>query len=190
MPILQVLIASTRPTRVGPRIAEWFVAVAEAHGGFEVEVADLAEIALPLFDEPAHPRLGKYEHAHTRDWSARVARADAFAFVTPEYNYGPAPSLINAISYLSTEWAYKPLGFVSYGGLSGGIRAVQITKSIVTTLRMVPIVEAVALPFVSQHLDKETGAFQPTDANQRAATTMLNELVRWEQALRGLRVSK
>src|SRR6185437_13398474 len=119
MPTLQVIIASTRPGRVGPIVGDWFLALARQHGGFDVQVSDLAELALPLMDEPHHPRLKQYQHEHTRNWSARVDAADAFVFVMPEYNYTFTAPLKNAIDYLHTEWAYKPVGFVSYGGISG-----------------------------------------------------------------------
>jgi NAD(P)H-dependent FMN reductase len=109
-------------------IGQWVRDRAVAHGGFEVELVDLAEINLPFLDEPGHPRLGQYTKPHTKDWSARVDAADAFVFVTPEYNYGMPGSLKNAIDYLHREWAYKPVGFVSYGGIAAGTRAVQMTK--------------------------------------------------------------
>src|SRR5689334_4480755 len=117
---LQIVIASTRPGRVGAPVARWFHRRAEEHGGFDVELVDLAEVNLPLLDEPHHPRLRRYVHQHTQAWSARVEAADAFVFVTPEYNYGMPASLKNALDYLNQEWHYKPVGFVSYGGVSAG----------------------------------------------------------------------
>ena len=84
-------------------------------------------------DEPKHPRLREYEHQHTKDWSARVEAADAFVFVHPEYNYGITAPLKNALDYLSQEWNYKPLGLVSYGGVSAGTRAAQMIKQVATT---------------------------------------------------------
>jgi len=152
-----------------------------------VEVVDLAEVDLPLFDEPRHPRLRDYEHEHTRAWSATVERADAFVIVTPEYNFGAPPSLVNALDFLVREWAYKPVSFVSYGGVSAGLRGVQMTKQIVTALKMMPIPEAVAVPFFTQFVDKETGAFDPGATQAAAAATMLDELARWAGALRPLR---
>ena len=129
---LQVIFASTREGRQGFPIAEWVVERARAHGKFEPELVDLREVNLPLFDEPQHPRLRQYQHAHTKAWSAIVAAADAFVFVTPEYNYGMPPALLNAIDYLSAEWAYKPAAIVSYGGVSGGTRSAQMTKLMLT----------------------------------------------------------
>lgn len=189
MPTLQIVTASTRPGRSGPHVAAWAEAIARTHGAFTVEAVDLAAVGLPLFDEPHHPRLGQYEHDHTKAWSATVQRADAFVFVTPEYNYGPPPSLLNALTFLSREWAYKPVGFVSYGGISGGTRGVQVTKMVVTTLSMMPLPEAVALPFFSQHLDRETGGFDPGELAERAAQAMLDALVRWTNALAPLRAA-
>ena len=90
------------------------------HGGFEIDFADLAEVNLPFMDEPNHPRFHRYTHQHTLDWSARVEAADAFVFVMPEYNYGFTAPLKNAIDYLHAEWAYKPVGLVSYGGVAAG----------------------------------------------------------------------
>jgi NAD(P)H-dependent FMN reductase len=184
---LQVIVASTRQERKGPLVGAWFHALARRHGAFDVELVDLAEVGLPLFDEPRHPRLRQYEHDHTRAWSAVVERADAFVFVTPEYNFGSPPSLVNALDFLVREWAYKPAGFVSYGGASGGLRGVQMTKQTVSALRMVPLVEAVAIPFFTQYIDAAAGTFDPGEVQEKAAGAMLDELLRWARALKPLR---
>jgi NAD(P)H-dependent FMN reductase len=184
---LQVITVSTRPGRQGPIIAGWFLEQARSHAGFDIEPIDLAEAGLPLFDEPRHPRLRQYEHAHTKAWSETVARADAFVFVTPEYNFSTPPSLANAIAFLLHEWAYKPVAFVSYGGASGGMRAVQTSKLLMTAVKMMPIPEAVAIPFFPQYIDKETGAFDPGEVQVKAAAAMLDELAKWAGALKPLR---
>lgn len=184
---LQVIISSIRPTRVGPAIARWFVDYAVKHGKFDTRLIDLVDFKLPVYDEPEHPRLGKYVHGHTKAWSASVADADAFAFVTPEYNYGPPPSLLNALTYVSREWAYKPCGFVSYGGLSGGTRSVQLTKQTVAALKMVPIVEAVAIPMVTTMLSADKQTFTPNDLITTSAQQTLDELFKWATALKTMR---
>jgi NAD(P)H-dependent FMN reductase len=185
MPTLTVVIASTRPGRVGLPVAQWFTTLARAHGSFDVGVADLAEVNLPMLDEPNHPRLRQYTKAHTLRWSATVEASDAFVFVTPEYNYGYPASLKNAIDFLHEEWLYKPVGFVSYGGISAGTRSVQQMKQVVTTLNMMPVNEAVAIPFVSQFIDD--GVLQPNEVMVQAAGAMLDSLARFEEALRPLR---
>lgn len=185
---LQIFVVSTREARQGPAVAKWFLPLAERHGAFEVELVDLAEVNLPLLDEPHHPRFANYVHDHTKRWSAIVKRADAYVFVTPEYNYGTPPSLVNALDYLLHEWAYKPAGFVSYGGVSGGTRSAQMTKQILSTLKVVPMVEAVNLPFFTQHIDKHTHEFKPPEAQEKAVTVMLDELAKWARALETMRV--
>ncbi len=185
--LLQVIIVSTRQGRLGPAVAHWFHRQAQTFDGFDVELVDLAEVNLPLLDEPHHPRLANYQHEHTKRWSAVVARADAFVFVTPEYNFSTPPSLVNALDYLAKEWAYKPAAFVSYGGISGGMRSVMMTKSILTSLRMVPIYEAVNLPMFAQQIDRTTGEFNATEANEKAADAMLKELHKWAGVLRAMR---
>jgi NAD(P)H-dependent FMN reductase len=184
-PQLMIVIASTRPGRAGLPIGRWFRERAEAHGGFAVALADLGEINLPFMNEPNHPRVRQYIHQHTKDWSGMVDAADAFVFVTPEYNHGMVAPLKNALDYLVQEWQYKPVGFVSYGGMSGGLRAVQMTKQVVTALKMVPVTEAVVLPFVSQMLSE--GVFRPTEAIEKSADAMLAELARIALPLRALK---
>lgn len=186
---LQIFIASVRDERKGHLVAEWFERIARDHTGFEIEVVDLAEIDLPLFDEPRHPRLAQYEREHTKDWSARVKQADAYVFVTPEYNHGPPSSLVNALQYLVREWAYKPVGFVSYGGVSAGTRGVEVTKRVVVALRMVPVVETVAIPFFSQYIDEESGTFAPGEIQVKASYAMLTELRKLADALKPLRTA-
>jgi NAD(P)H-dependent FMN reductase len=186
VPDLTVIIGSTRPGRAGLPIAEWFVARARIHGVFDVHVADLAEIDLPLLDEPNHPRLRHYLNQHTKDWSEIVDATDAFVIVTPEYNYGYPAAVKNAIDYLHEEWKYKPVGFVSYGGIAAGTRAVQQLKQVVTTLKMLPVFESVNIPFHSQFIDEE-GLVQANEIMELAADAMLDELVRTEAALRPLR---
>ena len=188
-PKLNIVIASTRPGRVGPSLAAWFNERAQEHGGFEAALVDLATFNLAVYDEPRHPRLRQYEHEHTKRWSASVESADAFVFVTPEYNYAPTPALVNALDYVLQEWAYKPAAFMSYGGISGGLRAVQTTKLMLTALKMVPITEAVVVPLFPQHLDAER-RFQPNETQTKAATEVLDELLRVSEALKPLRAAR
>lgn len=181
-----IVIASTRPGRVGLPVAGWFASRARAHGGFGIEVVDLLELSLPFMDEPNHPRLRQYTHQHTKDWSAKVQASDAFAFVTPEYNHGLAPALKNAIDFLHTEWEYKPVGFVSYGGISAGTRSVQMLKQVVAAVKMYALTEAVSIPFVAQFIDDE-GEVQANETMEQSADSMLSELLRVSEALAVLR---
>ena len=185
---LKIITASTRPGRKGPAMATWIFEETKKHGAFDVELLDLAVINLPFLDEPHHPRLQKYEHEHTKNWSSKIAPADAFIIVTPEYNFGyPAP-LKNALDYLYNEWTYKPVAFVSYGGISGGTRCVQQLKQVVTAQKMMPIVEIVNIPFFTKHID-DLEKFIPDEAIQHSANAMLAELIKWANSLKTMRES-
>ena len=182
---LAIIAVSTRPGRVGIHVARWMLGVAESHDAFESRLVDLAELNLPIYDEPKHPRLRDYQHEHTRRWSAIVDAADAFVFVTPEYNHSPSPALLNALDFLFHEWGYKPAAFVSYGGISGGLRALQPTKLILTALRVVPLTEGVVVPSVANQV--KDGVFTPNEVQAKAAPGMLDALARWSDALKVLR---
>jgi NAD(P)H-dependent FMN reductase len=186
MPTLQVIAVSTRPGRAGFPLCTWLFERARAHGGFEVELVDLKEQDLPLFDEPHHPRLRQYVNEHTVRWSAKVASADAFVFVTPEYNHGPPPSFINALDYLVHEWAYKPVGLVSYGGPAGGTRAAQLVKPVLMALKMVVVQESVMVPLFTHAIDAQ-GVFKASEHQETSARAMLDALAKWTSALASLR---
>jgi NAD(P)H-dependent FMN reductase len=185
-PVLRIIIGSTRPGRVGPAVAEWITERAREHGGFDVEVTDLAELKLPMYDEPSHPRLKKYVNQHTKDWSALVEGSDAFIFVTPEYNYSFNAATKNAIDYLHGEWQHKVAGIVSYGGVAAGTRATQMLKQVLTTLKVVPVFEAVNIPFIARHLDEDR-RLKPTEEMEQSATAMLDEVLKWTEALQPIR---
>lgn len=181
-----VIVGSTRPERVGLRVAEWFGERVTEDGRFELDLVDLEVLALPFLDEPEHPRFRRYTKPHTIAWSERVGAADAVVFVTPEYNHSfPAP-LKNAIDFLSVEWGYKAAGFVSYGGVAAGTRAVQSLKPVVSALRMMPVTAAVAIPWIGQRF--EDGRFQPDQPIEDSVGLMLREIGRVALALRQIRV--
>jgi NAD(P)H-dependent FMN reductase len=184
-PVLQVIIGSTRPGRVGRPIGEWFAELAREDGRFEVQLVDLAEVDLPIFDEEHHPIMENYTHDHTKKWSETVAQADAFVWVVPEYNHSFNAATKNAIDYLSKEWRYKPAGFVSYGGISAGTRAVQALKTVFSALKMTPIPEAVAIPLGNYPIID--GTFTGDEGLNASAQLMLGELDRWCQQLKELR---
>ena len=182
---LAVIVCSTRQARVGPQVADWFESVAREHGAFEVSVVDLADVALPLLDEPAHPSKQLYEHEHTKRWAAIVDRADAFVFVTPEYDYFAPASVINAIQYLAKEWQYKAAGIVSYGGVSGGLRSAQTLRLLLVNLDVHPVKDTVSVQFIARQI--HDGVLTPPDHAQSSAVKMLDELHTWSVALATVR---
>ena len=180
---LAIITSSVRPGRKGPVITEWVNQVAREHGHFEVEVLDLGEINLPMMNEPNHPMQRKYVHDHTKNWSASIEKADAFIFVTAEYDYNyPAP-LRNAIEYLYHEWTYKAAGIVSYGGISAGTRAANSLKADLSTMKMVPLTDSVNIPFFTQYINDDNN-FVPNENAKPSLIKLLNELERWTKGLK------
>ncbi|TYC20314.1 bifunctional NAD(P)H-dependent oxidoreductase/GNAT family N-acetyltransferase [Micromonospora sp. MP36] len=181
------LMCSTRPGALGPAVGEWLIEAITpraAELGVELVPVALGDLNLPFLDEEEHPSSGVYRHEHTRRWSAIADAADGFIAVTPEYNYGMPATLKNALDYLSREWAWKPIGFVSYGHTSAGTRSVQHAKQVVTTLRLVPLGATVAI-----RIDDATdnGRLRPDAARDTAGVGLLDELVRVAHALRPMR---
>ncbi|MGC4820866.1 GNAT family N-acetyltransferase [Micromonospora sp. DT63] len=182
-----VLICSTRPGALGPLVAQWLIEAATPRAaalGVELVPVALGELNLPFLDEEEHPSSGVYQHEHTRRWSAIVDAADGFIAVTPEYNYGMPATLKNALDYLGREWAWKPIGFVSYGNTSAGTRSVQHAKQVVTTLRLVPLGATVAIRIGDA---VESGRLLPDPVRDTAGVGLVDELVRVAHALRPLR---
>jgi NAD(P)H-dependent FMN reductase len=134
-----VVMGSMRAGRRCPQMASWVLGIAEASSNLKYELLDLADWPLPMDDEPGIPATGgDYAHEHTRAWSGKVAGANAFVFVTPQYNWGyPAP-LKNAIDHLYREWQGKPVVIVTYGGHGGDKCAAQL-RQVVEAVKMRPI---------------------------------------------------
>ncbi len=182
---LMIIVGSIRPGRIGLPIASWARQRAEQND-FEIDFVDLAELNLPFLDEPTHPRLKQYTQPHTIAWSERVEAADAFLFVTPEYNHSFSPALKNALDFLNNEWWRKPLGFVSYGGVSGGTRGVVALTTVTSALGLVKIGANVEINFAAQHI--VDGVFQPGDKENAILDKGLGELIELSDLLKPSRL--
>lgn len=185
---IKIITGSVRPGRFNTQPALWVAGIAKQRTDTEVEFLDLAEINLPFLDEPASPKEQKYTQAHTKQWSLKIAEADGFVFVTPEYNHSFSPVLKNAIDYLFYEWNYKPVVFVSYGSLAGGARAVEHLRSVVAELKMYDLREQVMLPNYWENTN-EKGEYQFTERHHKSASTMLDSLVFWAGKMKEIRHS-
>ncbi len=187
-PHVLIVVSSTRPGRNGPSIARWVDTELAERGDVRATVADLAEIGLPLLDEPHHPSARDYVHEHTKRWSRLVASADALVFVLPEYNRSMPGSLMNALDFLYWEWQHKPAAFVSYsGGAFGGVRSVEMAKQVLATLGMFPLPDMVNLPRIDDHV--RNGVFTAPDGAARTLAAVTDKLLTFVTATRGLRAA-
>ena len=177
---LAIIVASTRPGRFADTVVRWFATQADGHPELQPEVIDLAEHPLPL-------ALPSQATEQTERLSERLARADAFVVVTPEYNHSfPAP-LKQAIDVTFDEWHAKPVGFVSYGGISGGLRAVEQLRQVFAEMHAVTIRDTVSFHGASACFD-ETGTPRDPEGPSIAASQLLRQLAWWAHALRQARL--
>ncbi|MCP9212152.1 NADPH-dependent FMN reductase [Streptomyces sp. NEAU-Y11] len=180
---LAVVVGSTREGRFGPKVARWFTERAALRDDMDVEVIDLADTPLP-FDLTHTP--GPEESRALQAVSPRLDAADAYAVITPEYNHSYPAALKNAIDWHYSQWRAKPVGFVSYGGISGGLRAVEHLRPVFAEVHAVTVRDSVSFHNAWDLFGPE-GRLTDSAAADKAATTMLDQLHWWGRALRTAR---
>lgn len=171
---LGVIVASIREGRFGETVSRWFLEQAREDDRFDAELVDLKSFRLPW-------DMSQKEDSDLSEFSERIGESDAFVVVTPEYNHGYPAYLKLAIDSLREEWGGKPVGFVSYGGSSGGLRSVEQLRQVFAELRMTTVKDSVSFHWV--HSRFQNG--RPTEEFRynAAATKLLNELAWWGAAL-------
>lgn len=178
---LAVIVGSNREGRFGSTVAEWFVAQAQPRADMAIDVIDLADVDLPIV-YPARPS------AAVVAYTDRIDQADAFVVVTPEYNHGYPAALKQAIDLAFYEWRAKPVAFVSYGGMAGGLRAVEQLRQVFAELHAVTVRDTVSFHMAHGQFDESGEPREPAGCNA-AAKTMLDQLLWWAEALRTARAA-
>lgn len=181
---LAVVIASARKGRSGETVSRWFVEQAALREDLEVDVVDVAEFVLPGEPDEDHDEATAVKLA---ELSPRLAAADMFVFVTPEYNRSFPASAKAVIDWHTTEWEAKPIGFVSYGGRSGGLRAVEQLRQVFAELHAVTIRDTVSFHGVREWFGQDGRPRAPEECDA-AAKKMLDQLRWWGAALHRARV--
>jgi len=191
---LQVIVGSTRPARAADKVLPWITARAALHEAFETEVLDLRDWSLPLFGEHmgsiGDPRDPSYSDPRVRAWNRKIAEADAYLVVTPEYNHSITGELKNAIDNVFVSFAFrnKPMAMVGYsGGIGGGIRAIEHLNQVAIEQEAAPLRSTVILPFVEKAFDSDG---QPVDpATDVSLQILLDDLAWWAAALHAARAA-
>jgi len=178
-----IIIGSTREGRFGDKPAEWIAERARATGNFEVEILDLRDYNLPLFDEQASPAYAPSKAAGAKAWQDKVASLDGFIATAAEYNRAPTGVLKNALDYAYNEWNNKPIGFVGYGGV-GGARAIEQLRLISVELQMAPVRNAVHIAW-ADYMQVVSGEKKLADIDHlnQAADGLLDQIAWWGKAL-------
>jgi NAD(P)H-dependent FMN reductase len=179
-----VILGSTRPGRIGEAVAEWVYGIAKKRSDAKFELVDIKDYNLPLLDEAIAPSNDKYSKPHTKTWAAKISQFDAFVFVTAEYNHGIPGALKNAIDFLYKEWNNKAAGFVSYGS-AGGTRVVEQLRLVMAELQIADVRAQVMLSLFTDF--ENFSVFKPSPFQEKAVSTMLDQVIAWGAALKTLR---
>ena len=186
---IKIILASVRQGRFGDKPAKWIYDIAERMEELSPEILDLLDHQLPMFAEvvsPAHTQ-GEYRLKETNIWAKKIAEADGFIIVTPEYNHGYPASLKNNIDYLYKEWLKKPVGFVSYGS-TGGARVIEQLRQVAIELQMAPIRNSVHINAPWNLVEKDgTLKSGGLDPYKDSAENLLTQLIWWARALKNAR---
>ncbi|WP_029042340.1 NADPH-dependent FMN reductase [Cucumibacter marinus] len=177
-----VIIASTREGRFADVIANWFKGEARKRNDVTLDIVDLIDVDLP-------ERMGGEPTEGLKDYARRIDDADAVVVITPEYNHGYPASLKAAVDALKPEWQAKPVGFVAYGGVSGGLRAVEQLRQVFAELHAMSVRDAVSFPFAWTQFD-ENGTVKQEELYAESASALINQLVWWGVALRDARTKQ
>ena len=189
VPLILGILGSTRQGRRGEKVANWFGGIAAKREDLRYEPVDLRDWDLGFFDEPRPPSTGEYGSAEQRRWSEKVAAADGFVWISPEYNHGYPPPLKNAIDFLYAEWNRKPMAVVSYGGAAGGLRAAEQLRLVSIEVQMVPVRSAVFIPRAYSSFDDDGRLTVDTEYREKSAGALLDELAWWANVLREARAA-
>ncbi len=183
-----IIVSTTRPTRVGRVVADWFYAKVKDTEGLNFSILDLAEENLPFMNEQESPSSGKYELEHTKKWSKKINDCDGFVFVTAEYNNSMPAPLKNAIDTVYHEWDKKPVAFVGYGAY-GGVRSVEQLVNISAKVGMMPLSKtAVGIMDPWSSISKDSGVNE--DYLHGNVEGLVKNLTWWANVLKDARVKE
>lgn len=189
MSTIGIIVGSTRPGRFSVQAANWLLDFANRRGDAEYVLVDIAEYNMPLFEEPLSPLYAPVQNPGAQAFTARLAELDGFIFATPEYNHSTSAALKNALDYAYAEYNFKPAGFISWGSIAGGARAVEHLRGIMAELKVYDIREQVLIPNFYLRFDDQ-GRYGFGEAEERQAAPMLDELVFWADQMKTARAIK
>ncbi len=186
-PKILVILGSIREGRNGLKVAEWFMGIAKQfEGEAEIELIDLKNYPLPMFADavPSSMRQGPHENADVQQWLDLINSGDGYVIITPEYNHSFSSVLKNALDYPYQEWADKMIGFVGYGGMAGGARAVEHLRQVAGELHMYDVRDQVTIPAVWAAFD-DKGKLNNHELHEKNAKLMLGKIIELTKKIRG-----
>ncbi|MFJ2619423.1 NADPH-dependent FMN reductase [Glutamicibacter sp. NPDC087344] len=177
---IAIVTGSTRPGRNNLGVAQWVLEQAQAFGGADFELVDIADFNLPVLDEAFPAAYQNYQNDHTKTFAAKIAQFDGYIFITGEYNHSVQPALANALSYLNVELNNKAAGLVGYGSAMGA-RAIEHLRGILSELQIAHVQKT---GLFSLFTDFENFAsFAPTEQSAASVRPMFEQLIAWTKAM-------
>ena len=173
---IAVILGANRNGRTGPAVARWFLERAAEQEDVELDVVDVAELG-----------HGDGHGTPLADFGARVAAADGFVVLTPEYNHGYPGPLKAAIDSARQEWFAKPVAFVSYGGISGGLRAVEQLRAVFSELHATTVRDTVSFHDAQALFGPDGTPVGAMKGAEQAVDTLMEQLLWWAVSLREAR---
>lgn len=173
-----IIVGSIRQGRTAIKVAEWLskeINQLDFHT-LNTRIVDLKEWNLPLFAGAHPPASGIYDQPRQQEWADHIAQADAFIFISPEYNHGYSAVLKNAIDYLGKEWKSKPFGIVSYGG-NNGTSSVEQLKQVCTALDMIDSNAVIQLRDIFNR--NKTEHFEGNEFDNKAVASVIKKLIQY-----------
>jgi NAD(P)H-dependent FMN reductase len=184
-----IIIGSTRPQRFSEKPAQWIFEKANKKDGVQTELLDLRDYPMPFYEESAPIGMlnGNYASEIGKKWADKVKEFDAYVIITPEYNHAYPAVLKNALDYALSEWADKPVNFISYGYSANGARAVAHLQPTVIHLGMIALPNPLVLPNFWTMTDKD-GKFN-SESVEENGDKLLDNLIRYAKLLKGTRTN-
>lgn len=176
MTSIGIIAGSTRPGAFNPQVVSWVKEQLDA-ADVDSTVINFADYDLPVLDEEIPGGAHKYANEHTKAWGAALEPFDGYIVVTPEYNHSVPGPLKNAIDFVGSEFAHKPVAFVSYGA-DKGVRAVEAWRSVFANFRAATVRDVAAFSIFTDAVD---GTFAPQEVSTAPFAGLLKDLLAWAE---------
>lgn len=171
-----IIAGSNRPGALNPQVVTWVREQLDA-AGVDNAVVDYNDYDLPVLDEEIPGGAHQYHNEHTRAWGAAVEPFDGYIVVTPEYNHSVPGPLKNAIDFIGSEFANKPVAFVSYGA-DKGVRAVEAWRLVFANFRAATVRAVASFSLFTDFTD---GKFTPQEVSSGPFGALLTDLLAWSE---------
>ncbi len=179
--LIYIIVGSIREGRTAIKIANWVDQAINklSLNDIQTEIIDLKEWALPIFAGAHPPATGVYDQPKQQQWADKIAAADAFILISPEYNHGYSPALKNALDYVAKEWQGKPAAYVGYGATNGS-RSIDQLRQVATYIGLVDSNAVLEIRDIFKRNKEET--FEANEFEVKGLSALMSKLQKYHIA--------